>query len=181
MSIELRGKTLGLRTWQKGDEEALAQLANNRKIWMNLKDSFPHPYARKDAEAWIESVLKHGDAPHHFAIVRGDEVLGCTGFEPYEDVHRLTAGVGYWIGEPYWGGGMATEALGLLTEYVFERFDFERLEAAVYAWNPASRRVLEKAGFACEGKHARSVVKDGQLIDSWIYARLRSDPPARGS
>lgn len=180
-SLELQGKRLTLRAWRTGDEDTLARLANNRDVWKNLKDSFPHPYSRNDAEAWIEQVAKEGDAPRHFAIVRGSEVVGSTGFEPYQDVNRLTAEVGYWIGEPYWGDGVATEALSLLTEYAFERFDFERLEAAVYAWNPASRRVLEKAGFVCEGKLARNVVKDGQVVDSWLYARLRGDDPSRGS
>lgn len=73
------------------------------------------------------------------------------------DVHRKTAEVGYWLGEPFWGQGIATTTLGALTEYAFANFDLARLEAAVYEWNPASARVLEKCGCVLEGRLRKSV------------------------
>jgi len=80
-------------------------------------------------------------------------------------VFRRSAEIGYWLGEPFWGRGIATEALGAMTEYAFAHFDICRLEAGVFEWNPASARVLEKNGYVLEGRARLGVVKDGRLGD----------------
>ena len=91
-----------------------------------------------------------------------------------QDVHRRSAEIGYWLGEPFWGRGIATAArLQALTEYAFDRFDLVRLYACVYEWNLASARVMEKAGYVCEGRLRKSVVKEGQVIDQFWYAITR--------
>ena len=54
--------------------------------------------------------------------------------------------------------------------------NLHRLEAAVFGWNLASARVLEKAGYSLEGRLRRSVIKDGRIADSLLYARLRELP-----
>ena len=120
-------------------------------------------------------VHDQGSPPLNFAIVLDGEPIGGAGLEPQLDVNRLTAEIGYWVAEPHWGKGIATEAARRLTEYAFEAFPFERLEAAVFEWNPASCRVLEKAGYRREGKLRRSVVKDGRIGDAFVYAKLRPD------
>jgi RimJ/RimL family protein N-acetyltransferase len=102
--------------------------------------------------------------------------VGGVGLEPMADVYRLTATVGYWLGEPFWGRGFATQALRALSAYAFSTFDLHRLEAAVFGWNLASARVLEKAGYSLEGRLRRSVIKDGRIADSLLYARLRELP-----
>lgn len=177
--MELRGRRLVLRAWRPGDEDALALHANNRNVWRNLTDRFPHPYSRKDADEWIARVLKEGDPPHNLAILVGNEAVGGVGLERHRDLNRLTAEVGYWLGEAHWGQGLATEAVRLFTEYAFEHFDFERLQASVLEWNPASCRVLEKAGFVCEARLRRNIVKNGQVLDSRLYALLRADRETR--
>jgi RimJ/RimL family protein N-acetyltransferase len=103
------------------------------------------------------------------------EPIGGTGFERLGDLSRLTAEIGYWLGETHWGNGFATEALQLTTDYAFGQFDFARLQAGVLDWNPRSRRVLEKAGYHLEAQLARAVYKDGEVIDSWLYVRLRDE------
>lgn len=148
--------------------------ANSRSIWLTLTDAFPHPYTEGDAEAWIARMEKAEELPTSFAVRVEGEPVGGIGFSRREKAEsRLTASVGCWIGEAYWGRGLATDALRQVVRYAFNRFDFERLEAMVIEGNRASCRVLEKNGFALEGRLRRSIVKAGEVRDSWIYSRLR--------
>jgi RimJ/RimL family protein N-acetyltransferase len=158
-----------LRPWRPGDEGALVKYGNNRNIWINLRDSFPHPYTPDRATNWVR-LQQSANRVSDFAIANAEEAIGGIGFTILRDVHRKTAEVGYWLGEPFWGQGIATAALTALTEYAFANFDLARLEAAVYEWNPASARVLEKCGFVLEGRLRKSVTKDGRTIDQWLYA-----------
>ena len=89
--------------------------------------------------------------------------------------HCKTATIGYWLGEPYWGKGIATEALIAVTSYAFNNFDIERIEAGVYEWNPPSARVLEKAGYLFEGKRHNNIFKDEEITSELFYYVLRKD------
>jgi [ribosomal protein S5]-alanine N-acetyltransferase len=162
-----------LRRWRTGDRERLAELANNRKIWVNLRDRFPFPYTEADAEAWIAHCAAEQGSLTQFAIEGEGELVGAIGFEALRDERRQGADIGYWIGEPYWGRGIATTALIDASRRAFAEFPFERLQASVYDWNPASMRVAEKAGYQLEGRMRRSVIKDGRVGDCLIYALLR--------
>lgn len=171
-TIEIKRKQFTLREWQPGDAESLAQQANNVKVWRNLHDSFPHPYTRADAESWIKQTAA-ATSGMVFAIVVEGKAVGGIGIHPGTDVHRRTAAIGYWLGEAYWGRGIATEALATMTEYVFSVFDFERLEAYVFEWNVPSTRVLEKAGYTREARLRKKVTKEGRTADCFLYARVR--------
>ncbi|MDP6071748.1 MAG: GNAT family protein [SAR202 cluster bacterium] len=98
-------------------------------------------------------------------------------FVPATERHRtkVSAEVGYWLGEPFWGKGIATMAISAIVDYAFAHFDLVRLYASVFEWNPASARVLEKAGFTLEGRECKSVTKDGQTIDALVYALVRDE------
>lgn len=172
--MEIRGPRVTLRPWLEGDEDALVTHAGSPAVWRNLTDRFPHPYTREDAEHWIE-IANPGPKPSNLAIVYEGQPVGGVGFERGSDLHRLTAEVGYWLGERLWGLGLATEACGLLVDYAWSEFDFERLEASVLAWNPASGRVLQKCGFRLECLQRRNIVKDGHVLNSWLYYQLRHD------
>ena len=161
-----------LRPWRVGDEPALAKYANNRNVWINLRGTFPHPYTTEDAAAWVQA-QKDRDPPMHFAIADAGEAIGAIGLTLQSEVHRRSAEVGYWLGEPFWGQGIATEAVRALTAYAFEQFDLVRLEAGVFEWNPASARVLEKCGFTFEERLPWTDTKDGQTIDQLLYALVR--------
>ena len=89
------------------------------------------------------------------------------------DVESRSGEVGYWLGEPFWGQGIATAAVRAFVKYVFATFDLVRLDACLYEWNPASARVLEKAGFTFEARLKSAVFKDGQLIDTLLYALVK--------
>ncbi|MBI3759063.1 MAG: GNAT family N-acetyltransferase [Deltaproteobacteria bacterium] len=167
------GDRIVLRRWAPTDADALAHLANNRNIWLNLKNRFPHPYARTDAEAWIAHCQAETGSPTQFAIDLDGAAIGGIGVEQMNDVHRMTAEVGYWVGEPHWGNGIASAAVIEMTRHAFAEFPLVRLQAMVFEWNPASRRVLEKAGYMLEARMARCIIKDGRLGDAFLYARLR--------
>jgi RimJ/RimL family protein N-acetyltransferase len=161
-----------VRSLVAGDAESITKYANNRNIWINLRDRFPYPYTRADAEGFIAAAWAQRPETD-FAIASRSEAIGGIGFHPQADVHRLTAEIGYWLGEPFWGRGIATQALRELSDWIFANTPLVRLFAHVFAWNPASARVLEKAGYELEGRMRSSVIKDGKITDQLMYGRLR--------
>ncbi len=161
-----------IRSFRIQDAEALARYANNRNVSRNLRDEFPYPYTLAHAETWI-SFAAQQFTESDFAIASETELIGGIGLRIQRDVHRRSAEVGYWLGEPFWGRGIATASLRAFTEYAFPQFDLLRLYGYVYEWNTASARVMEKAGYACEGRLRQSVMKEGQVIDQFLYAITR--------
>jgi len=146
--------------------------ANNRNVWINLRNRFPYPYTTADAENFFKIVV--GCEPEtSFAVEVKGKAVGGVGFSPLEDEEYRSAEIGYWLGEEFWGRGIATEVLIAVTDYAFSQFDLCRLYAHVFEWNLASARVLEKAGYEFEGRLRKSVTKDGQTIDRLLYAKVR--------
>jgi len=161
-----------IRDWCRDDAPSIARYANNRKIWINLRDAFPHPYAPKDAEAFLKRAMQRVPRTF-FAIATEAEAIGSIALMPGQDVHRFTAELGYWLGEPFWGKGIMTKAVNAISEYAFEEIGLHRIFAEPYITNPASARVLEKAGFVCEGILKANAVKDGRVLDQLLYARVK--------
>lgn len=161
-----------LRPLRADDAASIARHANNRAVWRNLTDRFPHPYGVEEGRRWIASIASD-DPACNFGIEVDGEVVGGIGVERGEGVERRSLAIGYWLGESYWGRGIATEAVMAVTAYAFETFDVNRISAGVYAWNPASARVLEKAGYLFEGRLRNAITKDGETTDELIYATVR--------
>ena len=161
-----------IRSWRPEDIPSLVRHANNRRVWRNLKDRFPHPYTVSDAEHWIRHATR-AMPQTHFAIAIGGEAIGGVGLDLQTDVFRLSAEIGIWLGEVYWGRGIGTGAVRAVTEFAFANFGVCRVYAGVFEWNPASMRMLEKAGYSLEGRLRKSVTKDGQTIDQMLYAIVR--------
>jgi RimJ/RimL family protein N-acetyltransferase len=161
-----------LRPWRRGDEPALVKHADNPKIWHNLRDRFPHPYTCSAAVEWIRAVEAQGEPTLHFAIVLDREAIGSVGLERFADVERRVAEIGYWLSETHWGKGIATEAVIAASAYAFATLDIDRLQAGVFEWNPASCRVLEKAGYRLEARLRKSVFKNDRTIDRLLYVRF---------
>jgi [ribosomal protein S5]-alanine N-acetyltransferase len=161
-----------IRPWRLDDAESLAKHANDRKVWLGLRDLFPHPYTIDDAHEFLQKKIIEQSATI-FCIEINGAAVGGIGIHPGQDVHRHTATLGYWLGAEFWGRGIMTEAVAALTDFCFENFPLRRISAEVFANNPASARVLEKAGFTFEGRLKNHVVKDGQLLDSLLYARTK--------
>lgn len=161
--------SFAIRSWQAGDEQQLPRYADNKEIWLNLRDRFPHPYTPADAHQWIEYVL-NARPETNFAIDVNGEAVGGIGLLLHDDIERYTAEVGYWLGQPYWGQGIITHALQAFTDYAMPKFELNRIYAVPFLRNSASIKVLEKAGYQREGIMRRSAVKDGQVIDQVMYA-----------
>lgn len=165
-----------LRPWRDGDQDALVRHADNRRVWRNLTHLFPHPYTRQDAEFWL-SMASEPSRSTHLAITFDGEAVGGIGAIAGEGVGARTAEFGYWIGEAFWGRGLATAAAAAFKTHLMEQGEFVRLQAGVFAWNPASMRVLEKVGFQREGVLRRAVSKDGDIVDCVMYAYVSADHP----
>jgi [ribosomal protein S5]-alanine N-acetyltransferase len=161
-----------IRDWQPDDGAALVRHANNRHIWRNVRDRFPHPYTPADAETWLQYVAENPQEPNYAIAVAG-EAVGGIGLILGQDIDRRSAEIGYWLSEEYWGRGIATEAVQALTEYALATYNLCRIWANVFVWNPGSMRVLEKAGFVREGVLRRAATKDGQTIDVVLFALIR--------
>ncbi len=161
-----------LRQWLDSDAPRLAEIANNKKIYDNLRDAFPHPYSLKNAQEFI-SAAKNSNTM--FAIEIDGKAAGSIAFFPKDDVYRKSAEFGYYIAEEYWGKGIMTEVIKKIVEYAFENFNIIRIHAEPFARNVGSRRVLEKAGFKLEGILKNSVVKNDIIEDSCIYAILKGE------
>ncbi len=164
-----------VRDWSPSDKDALLVLADNLSIWRNMTHMFPHPYMAADAEWWF-SFLASMVEPTHWAIEVEGRAAGGIGVAIGEGVFSRSAEFGYWLGEPFWGRGIMTEAAQAVVRYAMFRLGLCRLEAAVFEWNPASMRVLEHCGFVREGVSRVSVLKDGEVIDRVVYALV--DRPA---
>jgi RimJ/RimL family protein N-acetyltransferase len=161
--------TCVVRSWQASDVGSLVVQANNRNVWLTLRDRFPHPYTKSDGQAYIR-LARSMDPESFFAIAVDGEAVGSVGFMLQQDVERVSAEVGYWLGEAFWGRGIATDALRALTRYAIEQHRFTRLFAVPFAGNAASCRVLEKAGYVLEARLRRSAIKDGVIVDQLQYA-----------
>jgi RimJ/RimL family protein N-acetyltransferase len=165
-------KQCTIRPWRRDDAESIARYANNRKIWLGVRDLFPHPYTIHDAHEFLQRVMS--EQPELKFCVEVDGVaVGGIGVHPGQDVHRHTATVGYWLGEQFWGRGIMTEVVTAVTDFCFASFPLRRISAEVFSSNPASARVLEKAGFNFEGRLKNHVLKDGKLLDTLLYARIK--------
>lgn len=161
-----------IRSWRPSDAERLATIANDRDIWIMVRDRFPYPYTLADAEAFIARVT--AEVPERsLAIAIDDVVAGGVVYMPGEDIHRVSAEVGYWLGADARGKGIATDAVRALVTWIWANTELQYLEAGVFTYNPASARVLEKAGFTLAYTAKNSSIKDGILRDEWIYSLNR--------
>lgn len=168
--MQLTGDGFVLRGIRKEDNHSLARHADNPKIAANLRDIFPHPYTQSDADDFIGFVLDHNDPPLHFAIEVNHEAAGMISLMMKTDVYRLNAEIGYWLGEEHWNKGIMTAAIRLVTSYAFAQLGMIRVYAEPFATNAASIRALEKAGYTREALLRRSVIKNGEVLDSFIYS-----------
>lgn len=160
-----------LRRWRWGDEAALVRHADDRAVWLNVRDAFPSPYRHRDARDWLRQVT-HLDPLTNFAIEVDGEAAGAIGLELRADVYSGTAEIGYWLGRAFWGRGIGTEAVKAVTGYGFTELGLRRIYAEVFGWNAASARVLEKVGYLLEGRAVGAIVKAGDITDGLRYAML---------
>ncbi len=160
-----------IRPWKKEDANALAAIANNIKIWNMVRDRLPHPYKLDDALAWIGFTNSQNPACN-FAIEVNETVVGSIGFILMDDVYNRNIEIGYFIGEAYWGNGIASLAVKQLIELLLTEYHPVRIFAAVFENNPASMQVLKKNGFALESIQQKAVYKNLQLMDQHTWVKF---------
>jgi [ribosomal protein S5]-alanine N-acetyltransferase len=163
---------ISLRPWEVEDKEVLAGLFNNINIWNNLRDYIPHPYSTGDAERFI-SAQAETSPTLNFAILNEKEPVGGIGITLLEDVYKMNVELGYWVAEPFWGKGIATIAVGLMTDYVFETFAINRIVAEVFDYNRSSMRVLEKNGYHLESVRRKGILKNDLLYDDFVWVKQK--------
>ena len=163
-----------IRSYEYSDQEALIKYANNYNVSRLLRDQFPFPYTKTDAETWLIHACNQ-EIETNFVIANKNELIGAIGINLQEDVNRFSAEIGYWIGEPFWGKSISTEALKVFTKFAFENFNLSRIFAHVFEGNDASEKVLLKAGYKKEGTLRKAVFKEGKFLDQYIYAILAEE------
>lgn len=144
------------------------------KIQDNLRDGLPYPYTEQDGVDYISAMLS-ADENETFAITIDGKAIGSIGVFRQGNIHRQTAELGYYIAEEYWGKGIMTEAVKQICKYVFEKSDIIRIYAEPFAYNAASCRVLEKAGFQYEGTLRNNAIKNGKVINMKMYSLLKTE------
>lgn len=164
-----------VRQWHSRDLPSLVRHANNAKVAAQLRDRFPHPYS-DDAGRGFLAVVASQTPVTTWAIECDGAAVGAIGVELGRDVERVSAEIGYWIGEAYWGRGIITEALRAVTLDAFGRFDLLRIFAVPFADNTGSVKVLEKAGYVIEGHMRQSAIKNGIVRDQLLYAAYTPHP-----
>jgi ribosomal-protein-alanine N-acetyltransferase len=163
-----------LRRWVESDAEAFAKYANNQTRADNMMDSFPYPYTEEHAKNFITSCTNDDESRKICrAIEVNKEAVGSIGIFLKDDVYRRSASIAYWLGEPFWGKGIISNAITKMSDYAFQNYDIVRISAEPFAYNIGSRKALEKAGFILEGIMKNSVYKNGKLYDSCMYAKLK--------
>lgn len=183
-----------LSAFHEGDEPALIKHLATKDVY-NSTLNIPHPYTEADAYFWIrkrkEAAARQG-VESTFAIrMPNGELIGAVGADDVEAkprhvevypgnqsaatfrLHR--AEIGYWLAPTFWGQGIMTDAVRAFVSYVFEQFELSRLTAHVFEMNVASARVLEKNRFKLEGKLRKHFLKDGKLLDSYVYGLLKNE------
>jgi len=173
--MEIKFEGIVLKPWSIRDAADLSKIANNKFISDNLRDGFPFPYSLEDAKNWLGIILPENSPPRFFAIKYDNCLVGSIGIVSKSDIYKKNFEIGYFLGEEYWGQGIATKAIKAATSYAFNDFDIVRVYAEPFADNPGSRRALEKAGFILEATLRRNVIKNGIIKNSCIYSVLRED------
>lgn len=164
-----------IRKWELSDAKDLALALSNKKIQDNLRDGLPYPYTEQDGAAFIASMLSSDEnETFAFAITVDGKAVGSIGVFRQANIHRRTAELGYYLAEEYWGKGIMTEAVKQICKYVFRESDMIRIYAEPFAYNTASCKVLEKAGFQYEGTLRNNAVKNGKIIDMKMYSIIKN-------
>lgn len=161
-----------LRPWNSNDLQSLVKYANNWNVAKNLTNRFPHPYTEQDGQSFIEMATSD-DPIHIFAIDINGEAAGGIGLHPQPDIFIKNAELGYWLGEPFWGQKIISNAIKQIVDFGFSTYDIDRIFARPFGTNIVSQKVLEKNNFKLEGRFEKVLFKNGIYLDELVYAIRR--------
>ena len=163
-----------------GDKAAYLEHLKEKQIYDQTL-AIPFPYTEADADWWIndniEAAKSQGGRSVNWAIrrIQDNYLVGGIGYHGLKIGQSHKAELGYWLAMPYWSKGIVTEAVHKVTAFAFKEFGLVRITANVFHFNVRSARVLEKAGFQCEGYLRSHYEKDGKIFDGKLYALLKGD------
>lgn len=164
---------IALTEFRISDKTACVERIGEREIYEGAL-RIPYPYTAEHYDEWLnivdELTRRYGE-PVHFAIREGEELIGSIGFDGLTKGHK--AEIGYWLAKPWWGRGIMTAVVGVACRYAFRQWNLVRITAHVFEFNLASARVLEKNGFEFEGLLRKHYLKDGQFLNSPLFALVR--------
>lgn len=170
----IKTKKFILRPYRKSDAASLAKNINDKGIERNTL-TIPYPYKLKDARQWLKGIIKDNSKKKpervHFVIDINDEVAGCVALSKIIYGHK--ASIDYWLARPYWGKGVMTMAVKIVTDFGFKKLRLKRIDARVFYYNKASKRVLEKSGYKLEGLLKKFGKKDNEFIDEYLFAKVK--------
>lgn len=158
-----------MRPWSEDDAPSIVKHGNNLNVARNLRDGFPYPYTMADARKWLKMVGEN-NSDLILAIEIDGEAAGGIGIHAGKDVYRYNGEIGYWLSELHWGKGIMSDAVEALVAHAFSETQWLRLFATIFQHNLPSMRVLEKCGFTLEAIHKKTVMKEGRLLDEYLYA-----------
>jgi ribosomal-protein-alanine N-acetyltransferase len=167
--MELILERCRLRSWRADDAESLARHGDSSAVWSNMRDAFPRPFTIERAREFIASA-RAAKPETRLAIEVDGAAVGGIGIALHSDIERVSAELGYWLGESFWGRGIMSEAVRAMTRHAVETFQLTRVFAVPFESNVASHRLLEKAGYLLEGRLRRCAIKEGKVIDQLLYA-----------
>ena len=162
-----------LRPFSKADIKSIVKYANNKNVAAGLREIFPSPYTKDDARWWIEHGQFEANS-YNLAIAYQSECIGSVGIGLVEGLDENTVEMGYWLGEPYWGRGIATFAIKLMTDKVFTQFKLKQILALVAGPNRGSMKALEKNGFRCVAIRKNAIQVRAGLFDEHKYVKINS-------
>ena len=152
--------------------EAYSKLRTNPNIYINGLDITPNPLTVDDAIALFTKSMEKRPA-ERLLIFYNNEFCGDISISVMGDICRFNAELGYWIAEPFWNKGIATVAIELMTKYVFDNFNIQKIVACVYEFNKASMRALEKNGYILEALLKKEIFKNGAFYDDYRWIKFR--------
>ncbi|KAF4453859.1 putative N-acetyltransferase p20 [Fusarium austroafricanum] len=191
-AIIVETERLIIRRYYPSDAEAMAKAANNPLISKNMRNRFPSPYSLADAENFINNIALNfnGSSNECGLFLKPNTAenpsseplyIGAMGMMPKDDIYIRNWELGYWIAEPAWGKGYATEAVKAFVRWSFETWpELNRIEAVANGANKGSQNVLRKAGFLEEGTRRGAIFKNGEIFDEVQFGLLRSEMMTNG-
>lgn len=174
--IMIKTERLILRLFQTSDVAKVTTLCNNYNIYKNTL-YLPYPYSQNDALSWIENHYDNfiQEKSYEFAVTdkETNEVYGAIALS--NNKRNNQGELAYWVGEPYWGNGYATEAARAIVQFAFEEKKIHKVFARYFSSNPASGKVMEKIGMEKEGVLKEHVIKDGKYEDLICYGSINAN------
>lgn len=167
---------LVMRAPHEGDIAQLVELADNRHV-AEMLARMPHPYGEAEARSFLAMTKsRRAGIAYALTLAGTDTFVGCAGLNTTDRGLEL----GYWIGEPCWKKGYATEAAHALVDLAFQKTSIQVLHASTRVINPASRRVIHKCGFQYAGQGMLNSIVAGQVpveryrLDRKTWTSLRN-------